>query len=117
MRRRRFVLVGDRQRRRRRRRGLRGVVRTIELFAANDLGDLLPAQRLVFEQRFGEALMLLGLFGQDLLGPAIALVDQALHFGVDLLRRSFGDVLGARDLHAEEHLVIVVAVGDEAELV
>ena len=49
-------------------------------------------------------------------GLVHAALDQAPDLGVDHLGGVLGDVLGARHRVAEEHLFLVVAVGDHAEL-
>ena len=55
--------------------------------------------------------------GQDALGRVVARLHQPLDLGVDDLGGLFRDVLGAADRVAQEHLFLVVAVGDEAQLV
>ena len=57
------------------------------------------------------------LFGEDLLGFLETGLDQPPHFGVDLAARSPRNVLLARDRVAEEHLLLVLAIGDGAERV
>ena len=79
--------------------------------------DLLAAQGLVLEQRLGQRVQVVELLGQDALGLVVAALDQALDLGVDDLGGVFGDVLGARHRVAQEHLFLVVAVGDDAERV
>jgi len=71
----------------------------------------------MFEQGLGQGFEIVVLFGEDALGIFPALVDQSAHFGVDLLGGCLRHALGAAHRHAEEHLVLVLAIHHGAELI
>ena len=85
--------------------------------AGQQVADLLAGQRLVFEQALRQRLELVAVRGQDAPRLGETRLDQAPDLGVDLLRGRLGHVLLPRDRMAEEHLFLVLAVGDRAELV
>src|SRR5207302_3447728 len=84
---------------------------------AEDPRDLLGVQRLALEQRAGERVQLLDVLLEDLSRAAGTLHDDALDLAVDGQRRLLAVVLGARDLAAEEDVLLVLAEGERAELV
>src|ERR1043166_660078 len=72
--------------------------------AVEQVLDLVARQRLVLEQALGEHFEVGALLLQDVARLGIALLDQPLDLGVDLLDGRFRDVLLARNRIAEEHL-------------
>ena len=85
--------------------------------AGEQVLDLVARQRLEFEQALGERLEVGALLGRGcLLRLGIAGLDQPADLGVDLAARLLRDVLLARHRIAEEHLFLVLAIGDRAEL-
>ena len=64
-----------------------------------------------------EAIELVAVVRDELAGEDVLALDDAAHLLVDLARGVFRVVLAARrDLAAEEHAFLVLAVGDRAEL-
>src|SRR5581483_1735144 len=84
-------------------------------FALEQVLDLVASQRLEFEQALGERFEVGALVRQDLPCLGETRLDQTPHFGVDLAAGFLGDILLARDLIAEEDLVLVLAIGDRSE--
>ena len=89
----------------------------MDLVAAHRRLALVARQRLVLQQRIGQADEFLVVLGQDLARAFIGGVDEALDLGVDGLGGRLRDVLLATHAHAEEHFLVVLAVGHRAELV
>src|SRR5207244_7090504 len=85
--------------------------------AGEQVLDLVAGERLELEQALGQELEIGVLLIENLFGLRVASFDQAPDLGVDLAARLLRDVLLARYLIAEEHLVLVLAVGDGAKLV
>src|ERR1700704_870776 len=83
--------------------------------AGEQVLDLVAAQGLELEQALGQGLEIGTLLLENVLGFGIAGLDQALDLAVDLAARFLGDVLLARHLIAQEHLVLVLTIGDRAE--
>src|SRR5437667_5290976 len=84
---------------------------------AEDPRDLLGVQRLALEQRAGERVQLLDVLLEDLPRAGGALDDDPLDLAVDGERGLLAVVLGARDLAAQEDVLLVLAEGERAELV
>src|SRR4051812_38374526 len=84
--------------------------------AVEEVADLVAREGLVFEKAARQGLEGGLLLDEDALRFAQALLDEAAHLGIDLLGRRLGDVLLPGDRHAEEDLVLVLAIGDGAEL-
>src|SRR5688572_16816732 len=87
-----------------------------DILAADGALGFLAGQRLIFEQIAGEAVELVEMLGEDGAGGALGVLDQAADLGVDEAGGLLGDVLAPRDAVAEEHLFLIVAVAQPAEL-
>ena len=86
------------------------VRRAHRLDALEQPDDLVARQGFVFQKSLAPACADRPMrVAQDLIGAAVAVVDDAADFGVDLLRRRFGYVLRARDAVAEEDFFLVLA--------
>src|SRR5262245_65598872 len=85
--------------------------------ARKQISDFVTGQRLELEQALRQDFEIGALLGEDLRGLGIAGLDQAADFSVDLARGLFRNVLLARNLVAEENLVLVLAISNCAEFV
>src|SRR5215813_5786080 len=104
-------LAGRRHRRAARRGGLdHGFAR--RPLAGEQIFDLVAGQRLEFEQPLGQRFEISALLLENALRLGVAGLDQTLDLGVDLAARLLRDILLARHLVAQEHLVLVLAIGD-----
>src|SRR5262249_60883218 len=86
------------------------------LLAGQEVLDLLAGERFVFDQALRQELEVGSTLGHDLPRELIAILDEALDFGVDLAGRVFGHVLLAGHRIAEENLFLVLALGHGTEL-
>src|SRR5256884_4087529 len=84
---------------------------------AQDARDLLGVERLALEQRARERVQLLDVLLEDLPGARRAFEHDALDLTVDGERRLLAVVLRARDLPAEEDVLLVLAEGERPQLV
>ena len=64
--------------------------------------DLVARQGFIFQQTARQQVEVGLAGGEDLLRPRIAFVDDAVDFRIDLLRRGFRDILGARDAMTQD---------------
>ena len=65
---------------------LRGGRRRSKLTGAHDLIHLMAIERLVFEQRFGDQLKLVTMYGEQIFGDRIGLINDAFDFRVNFLK-------------------------------
>src|SRR5207247_7668967 len=96
---------------------LGGCGRCGERALAQDALDLLGVERLALEQRARERVQLLDVLLEDLPGARRAFEHDALDLTVDGERRLLAVVLRARDLAAEEDVLLVLAEGERPQLV
>src|SRR5215207_4247235 len=84
--------------------------------AGEEVADLVAGEGLVFEEPLRQRLKVGALRLEDAARLDEAVLDEAADLGIDLLRRRLGHRLGAAHRHAEEDLLLVLAIGDGAEL-
>ena len=85
--------------------------------ACKQISDLVAGKRLELEQSLREHFQVGPLLGENLGCLGVSGFDEPADFGVDLARSLLGNVLLTRDLIAEENLVLVLAIGNRAELI
>src|SRR3546814_353077 len=88
-----------------------------DLLATQERHDLVPGERLVFEQSVGKLVQIVGVVGQNLAAPGLGAVDDLANFFVDDLRRRLGNGLMLRHRVAKEDLFLVLGVTQRPELV
>src|SRR5229473_4251592 len=85
-------------------------------FLAEDVVDFPSLQRLALEELAGDAVESRLVVRDDLFGLVIGLVEDALHFAVDIDGRGLGEILMLRELAAEEYGLFLLAERDRTEL-
>src|SRR5439155_12301599 len=77
--------------------------------AGHDHLDLFAVQRLALEQRGGETVERVAMLEQHRLGALVRVAEDALHLGIDQLRRALGDLTPLDHFTAQEDLRLPVA--------
>src|SRR5262245_21360866 len=90
---------------------------TDRTLAREQIDDFFAGERFELEQAFSQDLEIGAFLAQNLCRLRIAGLDQLADLGVNRLRSCFRNILLARDLVAEENLVLILAIGNGAELV
>src|SRR5690606_25260303 len=87
------------------------------LAAFHDGVDLRRVDGLVLQQQLGHRVQLVDVLGEDGLGAVVRAVQDPVHDLVDLARGLVGHALVLGHRTAEEHLVLLLAIGDRTEFV
>src|SRR5262249_31724925 len=85
--------------------------------ACKQINNLVAGQRLELEQSFREHFQVGPFLGENLGCLRVSGFDEPADFSVDLARSLLGNILLARNLIAEENLVLVFAIGNRSELI
>src|SRR5881396_3020611 len=85
--------------------------------AGDDHLDLFAVEGLALEQRGGEAVERIAVVEQHRLGALVRVAEDALHFGIDQLRRALGDFPPLDHFAAQEDLRLAVADRDRSDRV